>query len=235
MHCLNSGILQINYIHNKIKENYSMIKKWIKYRHGLINKKNRLRLTNKTPTLICSNCTGGVLYHWLGLEFRSPFINLYMNNIDFIKALENFDEFLATEIVEDKNSKLDYPVGIGYNGVRLHFVHYKNFTDAIEKWNERKKRIDPKNMCVWLTNFTPSQYGAEPTTIIERFNKLPFKNKLIFSGEKFHGENIIYLKKYNKVMNKKNIFGTMNFLGKRFIDQFDYVSYLNNMIGNEVD
>lgn len=81
-----------------------------------INLKNRKRLINTTATLICSNCTGGVLYHWLGLEFRSPFINLCLSNIDFIKAMENFDIFLNTEIIEDQESKKEYPVGIGWGG-----------------------------------------------------------------------------------------------------------------------
>ena len=57
-----------------------------------INFKNRSRLTNLTPTIITSNCTGGFLYHWLGLEFRSSFINLYMTPEDFLTAMEHFEE-----------------------------------------------------------------------------------------------------------------------------------------------
>ena len=32
-----------------------------------INFKNRSRLTNLTPTIITSNCTGGFLYHRFGV------------------------------------------------------------------------------------------------------------------------------------------------------------------------
>lgn len=66
--------------------------------------------------------------------------------------------------------------------------------------------------------------------IVNRFNNLPFKHKLIFSGHKINEPNVIYLKGYDKVEDKQNIFRTMNILGKRWIDQFDYVSYLNKMI-----
>ena len=59
-----------------------------------INRKNRSKLTNLSPSLVCSNCTGGFLYHWLGLRFYSPFINLYMTNEDFLTALENWDLFI---------------------------------------------------------------------------------------------------------------------------------------------
>lgn len=49
--------------------------------------KNNIK--NKDFTIFSSNCTGGVLYHDLGLEFLSPTINLYMNCEDFIKFCED--------------------------------------------------------------------------------------------------------------------------------------------------
>ena len=88
----------------------NIIQRFIRRRQEKINENNRKRLINRTPTLICSNCTGGVLYHWLGLKFQSPFINLYMDNDDFLTAMENFDEFINGDIIEDTNSGKSYPV-----------------------------------------------------------------------------------------------------------------------------
>ena len=130
-----------------------ILNKYLYWVQNRINRKNQKRLVNKNITLICSNCTGGVLYHWLNLKFQSPFINLYMDNKDFITALENFDEFLTEDIVEDLNSQKSYPVGIGCHGERIHFMHYKDFPSALEKWNIRKKRINRNNIAVMLTNF----------------------------------------------------------------------------------
>lgn len=76
-----------------------------------------------------------------------------MDNKEFLTVLENFDEFIDNEIIEDTNTELSYPVGIGCHGERIHFMHYKSFSDAISKWDERKKRIDRNNMAVMLTNF----------------------------------------------------------------------------------
>ena len=118
-----------------------------------LNQKNRKRLTNTTPSIIASNCTGGFLYHWLGLEFRSPFINLYMTPEDFLTAMENFEEFVNTPIYEYKNSDYEYPVGVGAYKTRIHFVHYPSFNVAIEKWDERCKRIDIHNMCIIMSNW----------------------------------------------------------------------------------
>ena len=77
----------------------------IDYLHNRINQSNQRRLINKTPSLICSNCTGGFIYHWLGLKFNSPFINLYLKDSDFVKALSNWEEFLRFEIKEDLNTE----------------------------------------------------------------------------------------------------------------------------------
>lgn len=151
-----------------------------------------------------------------------------MENLDFIVAMENFDSFIETEIKEDENNSYDYPVGIGFGGVKVHFMHYKSFSEAVGKWNERKRRIDKNNMCIWLTNFNPCNELQEEE-LINRFNKLPFSNKLIFSGKKIDKRNVIYLKGYDKVKFKKNIFGTKNIFGMRYIDQFEYVNYLNAM------
>ena len=66
------------------------------YLQERINKKNRQRLKNTTPSLICNNCLGGFIYHWLGLKFNSPFINLYLEDNDFLLALENLEDFRDT-------------------------------------------------------------------------------------------------------------------------------------------
>lgn len=73
---------------------------FIKKYQEKINKKNKLRLTNNDFSLITSNCTGGIVYHWLGLRFNSPFINLFMSNEDYLNALENFEKFISTPLVE---------------------------------------------------------------------------------------------------------------------------------------
>ena len=130
-----------------------IVKSHVTKKQNEINSANRARLKNKDVSLICSNCAGGIIYHWLGLRFNSPFINLYMTGEDYIKALENWQEFLNTEIVEEQSSGKSYPVGVGYLGVKIHFLHYSTFDEAIEKWNRRKARVDPGNMALMFTNY----------------------------------------------------------------------------------
>lgn len=213
--------------------------KFIDYRLKRINKRNRNKLINKNLSIIASNCTGGFMYHWLGLEFRSPFINLFMENDDFITAMENFDEFIESPIIELKDNPHSYPVGIGVHGEKIHFMHYHNFREAIEFWEKRKLRINRDNMTVMLSNLgcgieslekTEKEIFDEELKILRRFNLLPFKNKIAFSGFNFKLTNVVYIKGYRDLpghnlfdINKKSFY-------KRYLDQFDYVSYFNNMI-----
>lgn len=186
-----------------------------------INRKNRERVKNFTPTLICSNCTGGFLYHWLGLRFNSPFINLYLSDSDFVKAMQNFDDFIETKIIKDFNSTFSYPVGIGYDGIKIHFMHYKSFTEAVEVWEKRKKRIDRNNMGIMLTNWG----GGE--SVIYDFEKLPFKHKVAFVNKEIPGTKSTFVIKGKNDM--LNLHRTQFINGKRYIDQFDYVNFINEL------
>lgn len=127
----------------------------------LYNERNKNRLFNKSVSLICSNCTGGIMYHWLGLQFRSPFINLYMDANDYLTALEDFDNFLEAPIKPLTDSGKTYPVGRStHKGELIHFMHYGSFDEAIKKWDDRKSRIDKNNMAVMFTNW-PGENGGE--------------------------------------------------------------------------
>lgn len=102
----------MEYIFAKFYEKFPFV-------HNAINRRYRKRLKNTNVTLITSNCAGGIIYHWLGLKFNSPFINLWLTNDDYIRALENFDDFINTPILECKTENVDYPVGIGWGGIKI--------------------------------------------------------------------------------------------------------------------
>lgn len=197
-----------------------IIKNWLQRR---IDKKNRRRLNNSECTLVASNCTGGFLYHWLGLKFLSPFINLYMTPNDFITALEDFETFLNSPIYEVKNTGFDYPVGKAIHGEQIHFVHYGTFEEALEKWEERKKRMDMTNLGILLTNWT-NDYS-----LLKRFDNLPFKHKVVFVDQKFPEIHSAFTIKGLALRGGRNIYATQNITGRRYIDQFDYVDFINHL------
>lgn len=207
---------------------FGIIESFQKVVNNIIDARNRKRLKNKDFTWICSNCTAGIMSHKLGLKFNTPTVNLYMKDEDFVTAMENFDEFFAGEIIEDKNAPQQYPVGIGHKGVRIHFMHYPDFETAIKKWNERKQRINKENMTVWLANFNDRLHGQD-ISLIQRFNQLPFKNKVLFTSHKIDHPNVVSLKKYDKINIIGNIWLNYTAWGKRYVDQFDYISHFNSL------
>lgn len=112
-------------------------------------KKMRDILTNTTPTFLCPNCIGGILFHDLGLQFRSPTINLMMTQMDFAKFVLNMDYYLAQELDFFKHPEFDFPCA--YLGdITLHFTHYHTEEEAAAKWAERSARIDRDNLFVFL-------------------------------------------------------------------------------------
>ena len=225
-----------------MQEMKSFLKEYLSKRHEIINSDNRSRLVNRNLTLICSNCMGGILYHWLGMRFNSPFINCYLTNNDYVLMLEHWKDFLNADLVEDDSGDESYPVGKGYLGIRIHFLHYTTFAEAIEKWNERKTRIDMHKTVFMFTDYADSRGGY---SLLERFDRLPFKYKVVFTGEKYPKlQSAVHLKGYKNfsgifrklVRQVPNIWMTQNYItGKRFIDQFDYVSWFNTVSEEEKD
>ena len=112
-------------------------------------KKMREALTNTTPTFLCPNCIGGILFHDLGLQFRSPTVNLMMFQTDFVKFVLHMDDYLAQELSFFKHPEYDFPCA-QLGDITLHFTHYHTEEEAAQKWAERSARIDRDNLFIFL-------------------------------------------------------------------------------------
>ena len=212
----------ISRVHNKIRNTV-----WQKKR-GSINQRDRDRLNEsaRTASILCCNCTGGILSHDLGLQFRSPTVNLFMRAEDFIRFCENLKDYLAIdEFVECKDPEIigarTYP--IAYLGdLTVFFVHYHSVEEAQKKWNERKKRINWDNIVIFNTD-------REGMTDIlkDRFEALPYK-KVMFTHlpDEVH-QSCFYLKGYEQESSVGIITDHSSWDGLRPVDQFDYIEFLN--------
>lgn len=67
------------------------------YRNIMFLSKQRKRLVNKDICLIASNCNGAMILHDLGLQFKSPFVNLWLRPKDFIKLLSSLREYMGLQ------------------------------------------------------------------------------------------------------------------------------------------
>lgn len=191
-----------------------------------INCRNRKRLKNTDFSLLCNNCNGGTVSHDLGLQFRSPTVNLFFYHDHFFRFCENFDYYIAQPLVLCENPihkpETEYPV-CNLGDLELHFLHYESFEQAKEKWDTRTARINRDNIFVMWTFFdgTDEQWLA-------RFDKIPFENKVAFTEREFpqyksafciHGFE-------ERGLGVLTLFDGLT--GKRVIDRFDYVTWFNN-------
>lgn len=194
-------------------------------RRGL-NRRNRSRLNNHDFTIICNNCVGGVICHELGEQFRSPTVNLFFSHPqEYIEFCSDLEYYLTCEFVEKESDT--YPVGLLDGKIEIHFVHYKDFQTAVNKWKERIKRVNFNQLYLILVQ----RDGCTDEDIL-RFLNMPFQNKIVFAAEEHTDERIICIPDTRE--NTESVIDLClyknKFTGKRHIDNFDYVSWLNKKL-----
>lgn len=196
---------------------------WKKFRKK-INDENIKRLKNENPTIISSNCNGAIILHDLGLRFNTPTVNLFMYPNDFLKFVSDLPKYTdAHNTLEEVKSFNDevYPIG-KLKDIEIHFMHYKTFEEAKEKWFERCKRIDFNNIFIMMTD----RDGCTYENLLD-FDKLPY-NKVLFTNKNYPEINsTFYIKGFEDEQNVGIITESSSILGTRHIDQFDYVKFLN--------
>ncbi len=191
-----------------------------------INIENRKRLKNTDFSIIASNCNGGIISHDLNLQFRSPFINLWLKPKEYIKLLQNLKEYMQYELTFIKEEGIDYPIGL-LKDVRIYFMHYETEEIAKEKWESRAKRLNYDNLFILFTD--RDECSLED---MEAFDNLPYKNKVIFvNKERPTIKSSYYIKGFEneESVGKLGIFIDED-SGKRYLDLFDYVEWFNNGI-----
>lgn len=183
----------------------------------------RLRLKNRKPSIIASNCIGTFMYYDMKLRFDSPTINLSFDMNDYVRFLENLPWYLEQEVVPCKDDRFDYPCGM-MGDVEIRFNHYKTFDEATAKWNERKQRIDWENLFIIGIDGDDCTYDS-----LRRFNALPYQNKVIFTHKsypEFSAAHYLPGFEAQESIGRATDFKDQ-FLIRRYMDRFDYVSFLN--------
>lgn len=183
----------------------------------------RLRLKNRKPTIIASNCIGTFIYYDMKIKYLSPTINLSFDMNDYVRFLQNLEWYLQQPVVPYEDDRFDYPCGM-IGDVEIRFNHYKTIEEAISKWEVRKQRIDWDNLFIMAIDGDECTYDS-----IKRFDALPFENKVIFTHKPYpEFKSAYYLKGFEdlKEVYRPTDFKNQFFI-RRYMDQFDYISFLN--------
>lgn len=202
--------------------NDTMKKYFTKMCRGFIILRNRVKNKNKNICIISSNCIGGVVYNELGMKFTSPTINLYFEPEDFLKFVENIQFYLNEELIFENNLNYNFPVA-KLNDIHIYFMHYNTKEEAVKKWSARKKRIDLNNIYIVMTD-----KGIKDKSLFERFEKLPYKNKILFTHNKMNNFNsTYYIPGFENQNELGNIIEYKNIFGQRYYDKFDFIKWFN--------
>ena len=180
------------------------------------------------------NCLGGIITHNLGQRFNSPTVNLWFNAPDFVKFCKKLRYYtFECEIQEnpEKTNLLNYPVGT-LDDITIYFPYADSFEAAKSKWNERTKRINFDKLF-----FIMVQRDGCTREVIEEFDSLDYENKVLFTTQKYQNYKCaVYLPGMEE--DEESITDLTRykgkFTGKRHIDDFDYVSFLNGNKNNSV-
>ena len=134
------------------------------------------RLQRSRLSIVSMNCFGGFLSHTLGLPFRSPFVNMFLDEKNFLRLLQNFQALMEKNLLLKETKwqtdlKFYYPV-VTLGNVVINMNHYRDFNEAVAKWNERKTRINRYNLFVTM-------YTADEK-ILRAFDELPYGKKVCF-------------------------------------------------------
>ena len=160
----------------------------------LENLRYRMANQNTNFTLISQNCIGGIIYSQLGLIFQSPTINMFIEDENFIKLVNNFKHYMSVDpkpitnhYVDPINPNIVYPK-IGIDDIEVCCLHYKDCDDAIEKWNRRCARVNYEKIYVignaWKLHFSRD--------LIHQLCNNPYKT-VVFTLEDYGYPNCIKL------------------------------------------
>lgn len=188
-----------------------------------IDRKNRSKLINKEVSIVASTCNGGVIYHDLDLEYRSPFINLWIEPDDFIKLLSDLRGYLSCDLQFVGKGGIPYPVAV-LKDIYIYFQHYKTEEEAETCWRRRLKRMDYNNIAVFFTDRDGCTYET-----LKRFDNLPYERKIVFTHADYpEFESAFYYDCFSKEQEVGILTEYSNDKLKiRYLDEYDYVALLN--------
>lgn len=195
----------------------SSMEEWKAYKQ-----QKRSRLKNTDFSIISLNCCGTIIYRDMEMPYLSPTNNLSMSVSDYMKLAENLRWYMAQELTEVE-ADAPYPVGM-LGDIKIYFVHYKTFEDAKEKWERRRERINWDNLF-----FMTMEKAGNTRELMERFEQLPCRNKVIFTNREYPEFSAAF---YIKGFEGQDGLGDITAFRsrspiRRYEDDFDYVAFLN--------
>ena len=192
-------------------------------------KKLRKRNRNHDFSLITNDCVGGVISHDLGEQFRSPTVNLWIPQDQFLAFAKELRYYLSCEIIEKPDGSKPYPVGQivpkddKHIPIEVNFMHYDSFEEGYSKWKQRSARVNYDRL-YFIWHF----FDNPDTESLREFDRWDVR-KLSILHEPIEGvRNCRIVSCYNVDPHNGKILDVVEKTGKRYLDEVDYVSFLSD-------
>ena len=143
-------------------------------------------IRTEIPTIFSTDCSGGVLYAWLGWEIASPTINTSMSYEDFLRLCTRPEHYLSLPLEELEWCKLYFPSKVPSRGdcypqgiiddIRVQFGHSKDAEKSKELWNMMRTRVNLNRVIAVMTE----RQGPVPLSIMRKFAQLDMAKFLLY-------------------------------------------------------
>lgn len=107
-------------------------------------------------------------------------MNLAFYGKDFLSFLEHPQDFVSGNFEPVNNLVSRTPHG-KISDCTINFVHYNTLEEASVKWKARSQRILWDNIYIIATGHD----GLETAELMKRFDKMPYKHKIMFTFGKW--------------------------------------------------
>jgi uncharacterized protein (DUF1919 family) len=151
----------------------------------MFNMWNRFNVTKSSSVAVISNNEWGMDYYKKkGKKYNTPTVDTKMSPEDYIKFVENFDDYLKV-VPEKEESDSSYPVGklvLNDNSILIHFIKEDNWEIALKHWEDRKKML-PKKSSILFKLCDRKFNGTLNDDLLSRFYKSKISKKVVFLSE----------------------------------------------------
>ena len=201
---------------------------WQRYKRKKWLKTLRRENHNHDFSLITNDCIGGVIYHDLGEQFRSPTVNLWIPNDCFLEFAQNLSYYLTCDMIETPDVTKPYPVGKiipkdnSHIPIVVNFMHYSSFDEAYSKWAERSSRVNYQRL-YFIWHF----YDDEHTERLEAFENWNSRRLAIVHEPLSGFHDLEVTRCYDKEPYNGKILSVIEESGRRYLDEIDYIGFLN--------
>ncbi len=194
----------------------------------------RKSLQMDSISLFCANCMGGMLFHDLNLEFKSPTVNLMILQPQFVNFMLHMHEYVKAPLKFVNCQEVSCPVAeiSGSGGViRIFFTHYNSQEEAEKKWHDRIERIDYDNIFVICAERDGLLYSD-----MKRLSLLKVRGLLVFTAKKYDLPYALQIPKYSSEEEVGNLLKRRLWNdGREYEKYFDFVKWFNEANGENYD